>query len=74
MSRNEAKNLARKLKKEGDIRLCSICEKLTSFERHDESYPPEGEVCIECQRWICEECLDWKNSPPPICKECSQEK
>ncbi len=56
-------------------RDCEICGNETSFERFDrETQPPEGEVCRECGRWICVECVDWKNSPPPICKECSENK
>ena len=59
-----------------NIRPCSICGTLASFERNKED-PPEGEVCIECHEWVCDDCVDWTymkkiQGEDPICKKCGE--
>jgi hypothetical protein len=39
-----------------NIILCSNCGKPTTFERHNESEPREGEKCDECDEWVCPAC------------------
>jgi 3-deoxy-D-manno-octulosonate 8-phosphate phosphatase KdsC-like HAD superfamily phosphatase len=58
-----------------NIKPCSYCEKTTSFERHNESLPHEGEVCYRCEAWVCDDCIDWKlmkklGTTTIICKRC----
>lgn len=48
---------------------CEDCGSPTSFERTDPStQPPEGEVCEQCQRWVCPECVH------PIGETCPERK
>ena len=58
----------------GIIKKCEQCNRITSFERRDESYPPEGDRCIECDDWICKECTDWGETGDAgaICKKCTK--
>lgn len=67
-----------------NIRFCEICGAESSLERFEDSDPVEGEVCESCDRWICNDCVDWKKScrddsskykswPWIICKNCSEE-
>lgn len=61
-----------------NIRPCELCGDTTSFERHTRDLPHEGEVCTECDRWICDGCVDWyymseHDLVDPICKECTKQ-
>jgi hypothetical protein len=61
-----------------DTKKCMHCGNPTSFERKDPlKEPPEGEICSQCDDWVCEGCIDWHhmkkvNSEDNICKECSK--
>ena len=59
---------------------CSLCQTKTSFERHNESEPPEGEICGVCGKWVCPNCVDWKSCQTEplnediICVECIKQR
>lgn len=45
---------------------CENCGTPTSFERRDPvSQPPEGEVCEQCQMWLCPDCVHEIGEPCP---------
>lgn len=59
-----------------NIRPCEICGALTTFERFKESEPHEGELCVDCDQWVCIDCIDWQRmheigTVEMLCKECS---
>ena len=54
---------------------CEYCENLTSFERHSNDEPEEGQRCDQCGNWVCNDCLDWgKSGERNICKYCSEDR
>lgn len=54
-----------------NIRPCSACSKATSFERHTEDLPEEGEVCSSCGEWFCNDCVVYPNESP-VCFICNE--
>jgi hypothetical protein len=57
---------------------CERCGTPTSFERTKVEYPPEGDVCYQCDVWICDDCTDWQYmkamaTDNPICVDCGVE-
>lgn len=59
-----------------DIRPCMHCGKPTSFQRHDNVMPQEGEMCSVCEKWVCVECVSWKymakiRTEDTICSACA---
>ena len=57
---------------------CELCRALTSFERIRLDDPPEGDVCYQCDTWICVGCTDYSymnkmNTETPICINCGKE-
>ena len=60
-----------------DNTKCSICKAPTSFERHNESEPREGEICSICESWVCPNCVAWDkclvkpHNYDVVCKNCN---
>ena len=52
-----------------NIRGCEKKKKKTSFERHSEELPPEGDVCTKCGIWVCPECGRYIDESP-YCVDC----
>ena len=56
---------------------CTRCNAFASWEKTEKSEPPEGEVCIICDAWVCKNCIDWtymsqKETENIICVKCSE--
>lgn len=63
------------LKRDWNIKPCSKCGTLASWEKHLDCEPPEGCVCDECCAWFCDSCMS-VDSPPALnlCCECEEER
>jgi len=59
-----------------NIKECTSCGKLASWERHDpKTQPPEGEVCEECCDWFCTDCMAIDTGPAlNLCIGCEEER
>ena len=57
--------------KEIEIIPCDICGADTSFERIGDA-PAEGERTVCCDRWVCEDDINWAKSGDNgcVCIEC----
>ena len=59
-----------------EFQKCSSCNAPTTYEREDETKPPEGEICGVCGMWVCPDCVDWKASKEGeldiVCKSCAK--
>jgi hypothetical protein len=55
-----------------EVKKCDLCGQPTSFERFDESWPPEGERVDCCDMWVCADCVCWEKSDESrlVCKDC----
>lgn len=52
---------------------CEDCGAPTSFERRNPLIePPEGEICEQCQRWVCPDCVHSIGEPCPPERELSE--
>jgi len=53
-----------------NLRTCEICGKLLSFERHEDCFPREGDVCTKCGIFVCPNCVRYGDGESPYCKDC----
>lgn len=58
-----------------NIKNCSACGKLASWEKHLDCEPPEGYICEECCDWFCDDCMAVEIAPClNLCLGCEEER
>jgi hypothetical protein len=59
-----------------NIKPCTKCGKLASWERHNpEEEPLEGVVCEDCCNFFCQDCMAVETTPClNLCYDCDEER